>query len=184
MKTNNGAETCASIVDSAVAIASPPAASPPAASSLRCAKCSNKAKKGCVHSLCLKCCVDSACEVHKEQRAQALFREQVMAGTTAVQLQAKEKRAMQIHKKNTTNRNRFFRESGFEYMGDTIVIFKLSDYLNEPKLKEEALRKSAKRKQMVIGREGSSINQKKERKISRQRRCRQVMESLYQQTLK
>lgn len=70
----------------------------------------------CTQSVCLKCCDDDGCEVHKEQREQALFREEVFAGTSLLQLQAKDKRSKLVAKGR-------FREPGFCYMGDTVVIW-------------------------------------------------------------
>lgn len=174
---------------------------------LKCSQCGKKGKKGCTQSLCLKCCLDDTCQVHKEQRQQALFKEQVMAGTTPIQLQAKEMRTVMridnsnVGKSRSTSRSSgrdrfFFRESAFQYLGDTVVIWKLSDYLEKPKWKEEALRKAAKRKQIMNNYSSSEIGiagttsiiisddaKKGKRKLSRRQRCRRIMESLYQQSL-
>ena len=95
---------------------------------------------GCTQSVCLKCCTDrEGCTVHKEQREQAAFRDQVFHGTTDVQLALQDKRSKLIVKGR-------FRETGFTYMGDTVVIWNLREYLDNPKWKEEALRKSTKRR--------------------------------------
>ena len=120
-----------------------------------------------------------------------------MTGTTPIQIQAKEMRtSMRVNSNNGKNKNttrsrdRFFRETGFEYLGDTVVIWNLSNYLDKPKWKEEALRKAAKRKQMMNNNTGIGTNimisndtKKGKRKLSRRQRCRRIMESLYQQSL-
>ena len=95
---------------------------------------------GCTQSVCLKCCTDiQGCIVHKEQRDQAMFRDQVLQGTTDLQKALQEKRSKLIVKGR-------FRESGFTYMGDTVIIWNLREYLANSKWKEEALRKSSKRR--------------------------------------
>lgn len=77
--------------------------------------------------------------VHKEQRDQALFRDQVLTGTTHVQRALQDKRSKLIVKGR-------FRESGFTYMGDTVILWNIREYLANPKWKEEAIRKSRKRR--------------------------------------
>jgi hypothetical protein len=120
----------------------------------------------------MKCCDDEGCDVHKDQREQSLFREQVMNGTSDVQRQAKGKRSKSIEKKG-----RLFREPGFTYIGDTVIIWSLREYLANPKWKEDALRKSSKRRArnghrthpIIVG--------------NNRKRFRRVMEGLYKASL-
>lgn len=107
----------------------------------KCGKCNKRvAREGCTQLACLQCCDDeTGCESHKKPRAHALRKEQVLAGTTEVQRLAAAKRSMRIPA------GRFFREPGFVYQGDTVVIWDLRAYARNPKWKEEAVRKSMRR---------------------------------------
>jgi len=106
----------------------------------KCTKCQKRvAREGCTQTSCLPCCTDlEGCETHRKQRAQALWKEQVRAGTTDVQRLAAAKRRMRM--------GRFFREPGFVYQGDTVVIWDLRAYASNPKWREEAVRKAMRRK--------------------------------------
>jgi hypothetical protein len=103
----------------------------------------------------------------------------VWNGTSEVQRDAKNKRAKLITNKGQLMR---FREPGFVYMGDTVMIWNLQDYLQNPKWKEDALRKSSKRKarQEDIEGEGS----RRSVGTGSRKRFRRVMERLYEQTLR
>ena len=125
---------------------------------------------GCTRLLCLKCCNDENCAVHKEQREQALFREQVLKGTSLIQRQAREKRSKLIRKGR-------FREPGFCYMGDTVVIWNLREYLKNPKWKEDALRKSSKRNSRSSERQTKPL-------MNSRKRFRRIINELYEQSLK
>jgi hypothetical protein len=129
---------------------------------------------GCTQSVCLKCCDDDDCEAHKEQRDQALFREQVLGGTSLIQREAKYKRSKLIAKGR-------FREPGFCYMGDTVIIWNLREYLDNPKWKEDALRKSSKRKARSL--EAGDESSKFKPLANSRKRFRRIMEELYQNTL-
>lgn len=107
--------------------------------------------------------------MHKEQRDQAAFREQILSGTTDVQLALQAKRSKIVVKGR-------FREPGFAYMGDTVIIFSLKEYLSNPKWKEDALRKSSKRR----ARDGkSSVHVLR----NSRKRFRQVMQALYEKSI-
>lgn len=89
-----------------------------------------------------------------------------MSGTTELQEAAQRKRASWIvgnnhHQTHSVNNNKSqrglprnvfikFREPGFVYLGDTVVIWNIHEYLANPKWKEDALRKSMKRKERNI----------------------------------
>jgi hypothetical protein len=103
-------------------------------SSNRCAQCSKRfAVKECAQAACTLCCSDEACEKHKRLREQADWKEQVMSGTTWVQSEARLKRSKLLKPGR-------FREPGFVYQGDTVVIWSLRDYIRNPKWREDALR--------------------------------------------
>jgi hypothetical protein len=93
---------------------------------------------GCGQNACLACCEDMQCEVHKESRDLAKWREMVLAGKTSIQQKAKEKRSKLLRKGR-------FRESEFVYLGDTIMIWNIHDYTANPKWKDDALRKASRR---------------------------------------
>ena len=108
--------------------------------STKCAKCNKRqASKECTQACCLQCCDATNCEKHKRSREQQLLKEQILAGTSEVQCLAQQKRSKLL-------RPGRFRESGFVYQGDTVVIWNLRDYLSNPKWREDAVRKSNRRK--------------------------------------
>ena len=109
---------------------------------MKCVKCHKRvAREGCTQTACLNCCDDvEGCETHRKPRAQALMKEQILAGTTEVQRLAAAKRRMRI-----PDTGRFFREPGFVYQGDTVVIWDLRAYADHPKWRDEAVRKAMRR---------------------------------------
>jgi hypothetical protein len=132
---------------SAAFLSSPSAESPTASSvhnaspSTKCSQCNKrKSAEGCDMGACLACCTNLACLPHKRGREVAAWKLQVLAGTTPVQLLAADLRRRRIPLKQ-----RFVREPGFVYTGDTIVIWNIREYLANPKWKEEAIRKTLRR---------------------------------------
>ncbi len=89
----------------------------------------------------------------KEQKA---WKEKVLAGTTDVQ-----KQAAQLRRNRLTPGT--FREPLFQYVGDSIVLWNLRDYVKNPKWREEAIRKSKRRSagmaQRVANRKRRTLNQ-------------------------
>mmetsp|Transcript_23321 Transcript_23321/g.57394 ORF Transcript_23321/g.57394 Transcript_23321/m.57394 type:complete len:173 (-) Transcript_23321:293-811(-) len=143
-----------------------------------------------------------------EKKAQkALFRSQVMNGTTPIQLKAKAIRSKVIlsnapgaGSKSIANSNgqklpSLFKETNFQYLGDTVVIWNLKEYLDHPKWKEDALRRSLKRRQREASLAMASASNKKSsislhdgggvglNSKSRKKRFRAVVEALYQKSL-
>jgi hypothetical protein len=92
-----------------------------------------------------------------------------MAGNTTVQKAALDKRGKLIPKGR-------FREGNFLYLGDTVVIWDLQQCMAAPRLKDEILRKSQKRKAREVGSTKVVRNSRK--------RFHCVMEQLYQASLK
>ena len=174
----------------------------PAVEKLKCSKCGKRSAKGksmsnhvrnvlllsshryvswtgCTQSACLACCDDSACSVHIEAREQAKWKDQVRAGTTPLQLQAKDKRSKKIPPGR-------FKESKIGYLGDTVVVWDLHQYMANPAWREDAYRKSKKRQARQLNHElGKSGNAagKPIRKKSRKQRFADTMEALYQKSL-
>lgn len=94
--------------------------------------------KGCTMQCCVTCCNDSVCEVHMKLKEQKVWKKSVLAGTTDVQ-----KQAALLRKRRLAPGT--FREPLFMYVGDSIVLWNLRDYVKNPKWKEEAIRKSKRR---------------------------------------
>ena len=92
-----------------------------------------------------------------------------MAGNTDVQRAAREQRGRLIPKGR-------FRETNFTYMGDTVVIWDLRQYMTTPKLKDEVLRKCHKRKAREVASHTKVLR-------NNRKRFHQVLEELYQHSL-
>lgn len=109
------------------------------------------ARDGCTQRACIQCCTDiSGCVSHQKPRAQTLWKEQVLAGTTETQLWAAQQRRMRLMDKASSGKRRgFFREPGFVYQGDTVVIWDIRSYASNPKWKEDAIRKSVRRNRAI-----------------------------------
>jgi quinol monooxygenase YgiN len=106
----------------------------------KCGKCQKRvASKGCVMFCCLPCCDDETCEKHLQVKEKQRWKEQILAGTTEIQKQAREKRQLLLHKKR-------FREPGFKYVGDTVVIWNINEYAQNAKWRDDAIRRSNRRK--------------------------------------
>jgi len=109
-------------------------------SRLKCSKCKKRqSREGCTQDACLQCCSDGSCEKHRKSKDNAMFRDHVLTGTTSVQLLAKEQRAKAI-------RPGRFHEPGFQFQGDTIVIWNIYEYMGNPKWRDDAVRKSIRRR--------------------------------------
>ncbi|CAJ1954104.1 unnamed protein product [Cylindrotheca closterium] len=135
----------------------------------------------------------------------ALFRSQVMSGTTPIQLKAKAIRSKMILSNApgaggkvaaTSNGQKLpslFKETNFQYLGDTVIIWNLKEYLDHPKWKEDALRRSLKRRQREESLAMSSASNSKScislqgggglNSKNRKKRFRAVVEALYQKSL-
>jgi hypothetical protein len=138
--------------------AEPAIASTKAVSSVPlCSSCNKRrAREGCTVKGCFSCCDDTSCEVHMKIKEQKAWKEKVLAGTTDVQ-----KQAAQLRRNRLTPGT--FREPLFQYVGDSIVLWNLRDYVKNPKWREEAIRKSKRRSagmaQRVANRKRRTLNQ-------------------------
>jgi len=161
------------------------AAAASSSATTKCRNCNKRlAREGCTQAACLNCCDDDGCEKHKKGKEQAIWKRQVLEGTTDIQVMAKRIRSRVIPKKR-------FREQGFAYAGDTVVIWNLREYLRNPKWREDALRKSSRRKIRSENRSDESktsptkvvARTKQSRLASRRRRFRRFIEERYKQSL-
>ena len=127
---------------------------------------------------CLTCCDDENCATHLEVKEQNQYREQVLAGTTPTQLMAKDKRSKAIPAGRS-------REPGFSYLGDSVMVWDLYQYMANPAWREDALRKTKKRKTRQLNHElsGETTSATRGRaKKCRRERFADVMEALYQKS--
>ena len=160
--------------------------SPPNAKStvkIVCVFCQKRnATKDCPEKACTTCCPASAeaCPKHAAMRAKQTWKSQVLEGTTVVQQLAAEKRRALLPK------NRF-RESGFVYTGDTVVIWNLREYYYaHPKWRDEARRRSKRRQQIeqdALAVSDIGTNKFKKRIYCNRKRFRRWVESKYQEHL-
>jgi hypothetical protein len=65
-----------------------------------------------------------------------------LEGTTDVQRLAAAKRQALLRKSR-------FRETGFQYTGDTVVVWNVGDYYDNPKWREDARRRAKRRQQQA-----------------------------------
>lgn len=145
-----------------------------AAGLLTIAKCRNCGKKpgtkGCVAGRCINCCEESTCARHNRTREQLQMKEQILAGTTDVQRMAREKRSKLLKPGR-------FRETGFLYQGDTVVIWNIRDYVDNEKWRDDAVRKSLRRKVRQMDIVGGECKVKPV--VSGKRRFRKLMDERY-----
>jgi len=163
-------------------ISSPEMQAPQSSAANKCALCSKRfAVKECSLTACTQCCTDESCERHKRLREQALWKERVIAGTTMIQTHAREKRSKLLKPGR-------FREPGFVYQGDTVVIWSLREYMRNPKWRDDALRKSNRRKAratdgMATEELAKKLSSRPADGRNRQQRFRQFMEEKYKASL-
>lgn len=145
----------------------------------KCHKCNKRAAlKDCTLDACLQCCDDPQCQKHRKSKDQALWRQRVLDGSTVVQKTAKRIRSSVIPKGR-------FKETGFVYQGDTVVIWNLLEYLANPKWRDDALRKSNRRRARDIDAalsEGVSVSHLKPAR-NNGRRFRTIMDDSYKRSL-
>jgi hypothetical protein len=101
----------------------------------------------------------------------------VLVGTTPLQRRAQDMRSKAIPSGR-------FKESGFSYLGDSVVLWDLQQYMANPAWRDEAVRKSKKRLERKRNHDlGSSVVGDATRKKGRRQSFQDTMERLYQQSL-
>lgn len=144
---------------------------------VKCALCQKRsATKDCVVQACLSCCTDDHCTKHAALRAKHAWRNNVLQGTTLVQQLAKQKRQQLLPK------NRF-KEAGFVYTGDTVVIWNIHEYHANAKWREDARRRSKRRQQLMQDRFNNPDQVPPKRLYSSRQRFRALVERRYQEHL-
>lgn len=145
----------------------------------QCSKCNRLARKKCSQQACAQCCNDTQCEAHQQFR----LRESIINGTHPVQIRAKKQRSLAVQS-NT------FREKGFKYMGETVLIWSFDTYMDNPKWKEEAIRKM-KKNFIIINNSRTRVNQLKRKQFGtsvpdgegQKKRFSRVMQYLYEKSI-
>lgn len=141
----------------------------------------------CSQKACSKCCTDKECEGHRDIRE----KEDILNGTHPINKMADAKRALTV-------KPGVFHDPAFRYLGETILIWSLSDYMTNSKWRDEAIRKSLRniesRKQAKLVQE-EALKRKKKRdgtlgadsekcignkKETRKQRFHRVMNDLFQ----
>jgi hypothetical protein len=94
---------------------------------------------GCTRNLCIKCCSDDDCLVHQEQRQKVGWKHQVMTGTTPLQQRAQWKRSqvIKINNSNHKKQKSFLKEPNFKYIGDTVVVWDIRQYLQQEQQQQQ-----------------------------------------------
>jgi hypothetical protein len=112
---------------------------------LPCSICQRRqSRRGCSQMACATCCTDqNNCVAHKEARDKLLWKQQILDGTTTTNRLAQEMRQRKLP-------NKQFREPGFCYLGDTVLIWSLKEFEKRTLWKEEAIRKSERRRRYQI----------------------------------
>jgi hypothetical protein len=119
----------------------------------------------CIQSACLSCCSDLQCEGHREARENAQWKEAVLNGTTEIHIKAKVKRASAVLPGS-------FREPGFLYLHQTITLWDRNKFMKNKKWKEDAIRRSEKRRARNVSTSNPVVGNSR-------KRFRTVMEDLY-----
>eukprot|EP00978_Attheya_sp_CCMP212_P015498 scaffold39961_cov52-Attheya_sp.AAC.8 len=140
-------------------------------------------KLDCSQQACLKCCADEECEGHRVGRAIAKKTKEknnaILDGTSWVNREATRKRVLGVAP-------RMFRESAFQYLGETVEIWDIRQFFAVPKWTEDAVRRSRRnhertdRKRVGTKTEnGKRSATNSSRKESRKKRFRRVFDELY-----
>ena len=111
----------------------------------------------CSQKACIKCCSDLKCEGHREHRE----KESIINGTHPINKLAQQKRLLAI-------KPGAFRDPAFQYLGETIIIWSLREYMSNVKWREDAIRKSLRnlesRKQGIFVESHSQLRKRQKRR--------------------
>mmetsp|Transcript_3568 Transcript_3568/g.6749 ORF Transcript_3568/g.6749 Transcript_3568/m.6749 type:complete len:164 (+) Transcript_3568:162-653(+) len=144
---------------------------------LKCSKCSKIGRKTCSQQACIKCCTDDQCEGHREQREKDKEKLLIIEGRHPLQLYVKRLRASAV-------KPGLFRETAFRYHGETLLIWDLQTFMKNPKWRDDAVRKSRRYVETQLYNQSHKTSNSRRRRESRSRRFKNIMDYLYQQSLK
>mmetsp|Transcript_35472 Transcript_35472/g.62265 ORF Transcript_35472/g.62265 Transcript_35472/m.62265 type:complete len:206 (-) Transcript_35472:232-849(-) len=175
-------------------------------SDVECPKCKvckkRLGRRNCLHQACVKCCTSPTCEPHREARSVLKKKESILDGTDWITRTAAKKRSSKVA------RGVFF-DSDIQYFGETVVIWDVNEFMEVPKWREDAMRRSRNRKDgnghldlsvSVAGggkkrrrREEESVavavaagnkeGNGKKKTVSRKKRFKNICDELYQKSL-
>lgn len=144
----------------------------------------------CSQLACIKCCTDiDGCEGHRALREEKRRQDEILAGTSAVNVRAAKQRKM------TVTPGAFPGEPAFRYLQESLIVWDCRQYLDNPKWREDAIRRSERNKrarEVFVAAAVSGSNTKKEeedgpkkrKKEGRKRRFQRIMNELYDASAK
>jgi hypothetical protein len=126
----------------------------------------------CLIGACVQCCNDPTCAPHSEAREQLKRKKAILDGTNVITELAKKKRASKV----TPG---LFHDTSIEYFGETAVLWNVGEFLENTKLREDAMRRCRRKTATVQSKRES------ENKVGggRAKRFKYIHEQLYQKSL-
>ena len=147
----------------------------------------------CSQLACIKCCTDiDGCEGHRALREEKRRQDEILAGTSAVNVRAAKQRKMAV------TPGAFPGEPAFRYLQESLVVWDCRRYLDNPKWREDAIRRSERNKRArevfvasaAAGSTGSTKKEdktgpmKKSKREGRKRRFQRIMSEMYEASIK
>jgi hypothetical protein len=167
-------------------------------SKMKCQLCNQRKRKdGCIQSACYQCCTSNDCTIHYKHRMYNRWKQQVLDGTTRIQVMAQKQRQLlipivqdqqqhQLQQHPSTTRKRFYYETNFIYQGETIVLWYINIYGQNPQYYHDAIRKSIRRNKIISNNYNNNNNQYNNSKQQQHSRLRinrkrfyRIMNDLY-----
>mmetsp|Transcript_926 Transcript_926/g.2155 ORF Transcript_926/g.2155 Transcript_926/m.2155 type:complete len:209 (-) Transcript_926:157-783(-) len=139
----------------------------------KCSVCKKRfCRKNCLIGACVQCCNDPTCAPHSEAREQLKRKKAILDGTNVITELAKKKRASKV----TPG---LFHDTSIEYFGETAVLWNVGEFLENTKLREDAMRRCRRKTATVQSKRES------ENKVGggRAKRFKYIHEQLYQKSL-
>jgi len=137
----------------------------------------------CSQLACMKCCTDiDGCEGHRAMREEKRRQEEILDGTSAVNVRAAKQRRM------TVTPGAFPGEPAFRYLQESLIVWDCRQYLDNPKWREDAIRRSERNKrarEVFAGGAGKAEEKTfPKKKEGRKRRFQRIMTELYDASVK
>ena len=141
---------------------------------LTCFNCNKIGMRSCPQLACINCCNDEKCPAHQSGRLMRKQMTDLLEGNNEITKLAAEKR------QNAVRNGIFHFEPALLYMQETLVCWSLQKYFENPKLRDDALRKSDRRRDQLV----RSRKFRSKPKLSRRKKFDMVLNSLYEKSLK
>lgn len=141
----------------------------------------------CSQLACIKCCTDiDGCEGHRALREEKRRQDEILAGTSAVNVRAAKQRKMAV------TPGAFPGEPAFRYLQESLVVWDCRQYLDNPKWREDAIRRSERNKrarEVFVAAAGSKKEEeggpkKRKKEEGRKRRFQRIINELYETSVK